>query len=151
MRSSWSPSSQAKGTKSTSFRPSLRKKQSGPSTHGWQRRLKPDTIYFADACTCWCNKVYVWFCVCSSDNPQVTVVDYLHTHTHARTHTLIRTEYLLCRSYTTYDCRENKIWHGLTLLYQIFQSTPLQSKKDGKDQETIRSSTTPDEGYHMGK
>ena len=26
-----------------------------------------------------------------------------------------------------------------------------QSKKDGKDQETIQSSTTPDPGYHMGK
>ena len=25
------------------------------------------------------------------------------------------------------------------------------SKKDGKDQETIQSSTTPDPGYHMGK
>ena len=24
-------------------------------------------------------------------------------------------------------------------------------KKDGKDQETIQSSTTPDPGYHMGK
>ena len=27
----------------------------------------------------------------------------------------------------------------------------LDSKKDGKDQETIQSSTTPDPGYHMGK
>ena len=26
-----------------------------------------------------------------------------------------------------------------------------QSKKDGKDQETIQSSTTPEPGYHMGK
>ena len=26
-----------------------------------------------------------------------------------------------------------------------------QSKKDGKDQEMIQSSTTPDPGYHMGK
>ena len=25
------------------------------------------------------------------------------------------------------------------------------SKKDGKDQETIQSSTTPDPGYQMGK
>ena len=65
---------------------------------GWQRCLKPDTIYFADACTCWCNnKVFVWFCVCTSDNPQVTVMDYLHTHT------LIHTAYLLRRSYTTLD------------------------------------------------
>ena len=27
----------------------------------------------------------------------------------------------------------------------------LESKKGGKDQETIQSSTTPDPGYHMGK
>ena len=26
-----------------------------------------------------------------------------------------------------------------------------KSKKDGKDQETIQSSTTPDPGYYMGK
>ena len=26
-----------------------------------------------------------------------------------------------------------------------------QSKKGGKDQETIQISTTPDVGYHMGK
>ena len=26
-----------------------------------------------------------------------------------------------------------------------------KSKKGGKDQETIQSSTTPDQGYHMGK
>ena len=26
-----------------------------------------------------------------------------------------------------------------------------QCKKDGKDQETIQSSTTPDPGYHMGR
>ena len=26
-----------------------------------------------------------------------------------------------------------------------------QSKKGGKDQESIQSSTTPDPGYHMGK
>ena len=26
-----------------------------------------------------------------------------------------------------------------------------QSKKDGKDQKTIQSSSTPDPGYHMGK
>ena len=26
-----------------------------------------------------------------------------------------------------------------------------QSKKDGKDQESIQSSATPDPGYHMGK
>ena len=25
------------------------------------------------------------------------------------------------------------------------------SKKDGKDQESIQSSTTPDQGYHMGE
>ena len=27
----------------------------------------------------------------------------------------------------------------------------LQRKKDGKDQESIQSSSTPDPGYHMGK
>ena len=27
----------------------------------------------------------------------------------------------------------------------------LRSKKDGKDQETIQSSTPPDPGYHIGK
>ena len=27
----------------------------------------------------------------------------------------------------------------------------LESKKNGKDLETIQSSTTPDPGYHMGK
>ena len=26
-----------------------------------------------------------------------------------------------------------------------------ESKKVGKDQESIQSSTTPDQGYHMGK
>ena len=26
-----------------------------------------------------------------------------------------------------------------------------QSKKDGKDQESLQSSTTPDKDYHMGK
>ena len=26
-----------------------------------------------------------------------------------------------------------------------------ESKKGGKDQESIKSSTTPDPGYHMGK
>ena len=33
----------------------------------------------------------------------------------------------------------------------IQSSKKLQSKKDGKDQETTQSSTTPDPGYHMGK
>ena len=28
---------------------------------------------------------------------------------------------------------------------------PHHNKKDGKDQETIQSSTTLDPGYHMGK
>ena len=35
-----------------------------------------------------------------------------------------------------------KVWHYTDM---------LQSKNDGKDQETIQSSTTPDSGYHMGK
>ena len=30
-------------------------------------------------------------------------------------------------------------------------SNRIESKKDGKDQESIKSSTTPDPGYHMGK
>ena len=29
--------------------------------------------------------------------------------------------------------------------------SPSESKKGGKDQESIQSSTTPDPGYHMGK
>ena len=33
-------------------------------------------------------------------------------------------------------------------MYIIYR---IKSKKDGKDQETIQSSTTPDPGYHMGK
>ena len=32
-----------------------------------------------------------------------------------------------------------------------FGGTEKQSKKDGKDQETIQLSTTPDPGYHTGK
>ena len=31
-----------------------------------------------------------------------------------------------------------------------FNSLASNSKKDGKDQATIQSSTTPDTGYHMG-
>ena len=34
---------------------------------------------------------------------------------------------------------------------QIILGDRGNSKKDGKDQETIQSSTTPDPGYHMGK
>ena len=34
-------------------------------------------------------------------------------------------------------------WVSIKMLYK--------SKKDGKDQESIQSSTTPDPGYHMGK
>ena len=33
----------------------------------------------------------------------------------------------------------------------FFVSTLEQNKKDGKYQETIQSSTTPDPGYHMDK
>ena len=32
-----------------------------------------------------------------------------------------------------------------------FRGTGEQSKKDGSDQQTIQSSSTPDQGYHMGK
>ena len=28
---------------------------------------------------------------------------------------------------------------------------PIESKKGGKDQESVQSSTTPEPGYHMGK
>ena len=34
---------------------------------------------------------------------------------------------------------------------QIGHGSLIKSKKDGKDQETIQSSTTHDPGYHMGK
>ena len=37
--------------------------------------------------------------------------------------------------------------HVLTLKNNFLH----KSKKDGKDQESIQSSTTPDPGYHMGK
>ena len=45
---------------------------------------------------------------------------------------------------------------GKNQLKKSFRNMPAhsktnQSKKDGKDQETIQSSTTPDPGYHMGK
>ena len=32
----------------------------------------------------------------------------------------------------------------------LYESS-IQSKKGGKDQESIQSSTKPDPGYHMGK
>ena len=40
-------------------------------------------------------------------------------------------------------------WHS-----QDFHSVfgyHIKSKKNGKDQESIQSSTTPDQGYHIGK
>ena len=41
---------------------------------------------------------------------------------------------------------------GYALKSQRGNSTAVvQSKKDGKDQESIQSRTTPDPGYHMGK
>ena len=36
------------------------------------------------------------------------------------------------------------------IAYNVFSCQTL-SKKDGKDQETIQSRTTPDPGYNMGK
>ena len=33
----------------------------------------------------------------------------------------------------------------------FFILVSIESRKDGKDQETIQSSTTPDTIYHMGK
>ena len=41
--------------------------------------------------------------------------------------------------------------YGNSLKEPILTIQLLESKKDGKDQETIQSSTTPDPGYHMGK
>ena len=48
------------------------------------------------------------------------------------------------------------IWPKLRIIYflQVFIAIfwgLKGSKKSGKDQETIQSSTTPDPGYHMGK
>ena len=34
--------------------------------------------------------------------------------------------------------------------YCVRLSSVYKSKKEGKDQETIQSSSTPDPGYHMG-
>ena len=38
----------------------------------------------------------------------------------------------------------------MSIFWYLLEAS-YQSKKDGKDQETIQSSTTPDPGYHMGK
>ena len=38
---------------------------------------------------------------------------------------------------------------GLYILYEVIWHY-MQSKKGGKDQELIQSSTTPDTGYHVG-
>ena len=43
------------------------------------------------------------------------------------------------------------VWHALVYtLYEVVWHY-MQSKKDGKDQELIQLSTTPDPGYHIGK
>ena len=34
---------------------------------------------------------------------------------------------------------------------RIILLVDIQSKEEGKDQESIQSSTTPDPGHHMGK
>ena len=34
---------------------------------------------------------------------------------------------------------------------KIFHAKIIQSKKEGKDQESIQSNTTPDPDHHMGK
>ena len=39
----------------------------------------------------------------------------------------------------------------LFLYYLYFAFSIYQSNNDGKDQESIQSSTTPDQGNHMGK
>ena len=36
-------------------------------------------------------------------------------------------------------------------MYRTGGKVRNRSKKDGKDQESLQSSTTPDQGYHMGK
>ena len=38
-----------------------------------------------------------------------------------------------------------------TTEYRSKRNQIEKSKKDGKDQKMIQSSTTPDPGYHMGK
>ena len=51
----------------------------------------------------------------------------------------------------------NQLFSRVRVLYHQFSKTNhsesilIKSKKDGKDQETIQSSTTPDPGYHKGK
>ena len=40
---------------------------------------------------------------------------------------------------------------GIISVKQKDSFASQKSKKDGKDRETIQSSTTPDPGYHMGK
>ena len=40
---------------------------------------------------------------------------------------------------------------GLLKLQMLLNVVYLQSKEEGKDQESIQSSTTPDQVHHMGK
>ena len=44
-----------------------------------------------------------------------------------------------------------KIQQTGTRMLETVCSCFIESKKGGKDQETIQLSTTPDPGYHMGK
>ena len=71
-----------------------------------------------------------------------------------------QTGILLLFSITMSICSENVVkseWIALIALILSTSSfflsffTLFENKKDGKDQETIQSSTTPDPGYHMGK
>ena len=47
------------------------------------------------------------------------------------------------------DVDQDEQMLGLHERYHLKVHT--KSKKDGKDQDTIQSSSTPDPGYHMGK
>ena len=47
-------------------------------------------------------------------------------------------------------CKRSSV-HWLGTWHVSSQAKGTKSKKGGKDQESIQSSTTPDPGYHMGK
>ena len=47
--------------------------------------------------------------------------------------------------------RDSAFIIDILLRYVITKIVPNESKKDGKDQESIQSSTTSDPGYHVRK
>ena len=47
-----------------------------------------------------------------------------------------------------YNINSSIFYEGYSCLPEVYN---MESKKSGKDQESIRSSTTPDPGYHIGK